>query len=205
VDDLLLHACCGPCSTVAVPAWRAEGLEPVLRFFNPNVQPWWEYEKRLQSLRVFANAAGCRLMVARAAGVSGAAASWAAPWLAVTAAGDAPQPERCAGCVAVRLREAARAARAGGFARFATTLTVSPYQDHALIRRAGEEAGEAEGIEYLHRDLRSHFKLSYAESRRLGLYRQSYCGCVPSKWEARLERLARRRGAAGGVAAEARE
>ena len=184
MNELLLHACCGPCCTVAVPAWRAEGLTPELYFYNPNIQPAGEYERRLVALRSYAASAGCELTVG------------AAPtdeWLTATGGGAAAGAARCAACFELRLREAALTARLRGFTRFATTLAVSPYQDHDLLRRAGEAAAAQAGVEYLHRDLRPLFGRSYDESRRLGLYRQSYCGCVPSKWEAHLDKTARRR------------
>ena len=57
MDGLLLHACCGPCSTVAVPAWRERGLEPLAWFHNPNIQPAAELERRLESMRRFSRAA----------------------------------------------------------------------------------------------------------------------------------------------------
>jgi predicted adenine nucleotide alpha hydrolase (AANH) superfamily ATPase len=185
MDDLFLHACCGPCCTVAVPAWRDEGFEPTLYYYNPNIQPVWEYAKRLAALRTFASSAACELVLG--------ANDHLERWLAVTDNGAARGATRCGACFSLRLDEAARAARARGFTRFATTLTVSPYQDHELIRHAGEAAAAAAGVTYLHLDLRPSFTRSYAESRRLGLYRQSYCGCVPSKWEARLAKIARQR------------
>jgi predicted adenine nucleotide alpha hydrolase (AANH) superfamily ATPase len=99
---------------------------------------------------------------------------------------------RCAACLRLRLREAARHAAQRAVPRFATTLTVSPYQRHDLIRLAGEAAGDEFGVEFLYRDLRPEFRHSYEESRRLGLYRQRYCGCVVSKWQAWEQRLARK-------------
>ncbi len=200
MDDLLLHACCGPCCTVAVPAWRAEGLTPRLFFYNPNIQPACEYERRLAGLRLYAAAAGCEIITADADAGAGAGAG-AGAWVAATASVTADAERRCAACMALRLREAAREARTRGFARFATSLAVSPYQRHDLLRAAGEEAAAEAGVEYLHADLRPFFARTYEESRRLGLYRQAYCGCVPSKWEARLSRLERRRTAAAASGA----
>ena len=86
-----------------------------------------------------------------------------------------------------------QAARALGFSRFSTTLTVSPYQRHDLIVAAGEAAADAHGVDFVYLDARDRFRDSYAESRRLELYRQPYCGCAASKWEAWHERRARRR------------
>jgi predicted adenine nucleotide alpha hydrolase (AANH) superfamily ATPase len=99
----------------------------------------------------------------------------------------------------MRLDAAGAAARALGFSRFSTTLTVSPYQRHDLIVRAGEAAADAHGVDFVYLDVRDRFRDTYAESRRLDLYRQPYCGCTASKWEAwheRRDRRERRRGAA---------
>ena len=90
-----------------------------------------------------------------------------------------------------RLDAAGGAARDLGFTRFSTTLTVSPYQRHDLIVAAGEAAAEAHGVEFVYLDVRDRFRDSYAESRRLELYRQPYCGCAASKWEAWHDRRAR--------------
>lgn len=174
MDELLLHACCGPCSTVGLPAWQAEGLATTLLFYNPNIQPSCEHGRRVAALEEFARLAGVALHVYEGGGV--------ADWL--EAQGRAAEQERCEACLGLRLRETARMAAARGITRFATTLTVSPYQRHDLIRRTGEAAAAAHGVEFLYADLRAHFSRSRQESRRLGLYRQSYCGCVPSKWEA---------------------
>jgi predicted adenine nucleotide alpha hydrolase (AANH) superfamily ATPase len=193
MTDLLLHACCGPCSTVSVPAWRERGVEPVAWFENPNIQPDAELERRRESMLRFSRAAGLELILAEA----GAEASGWAAWrdsLASSAPG-----ERCRVCLGMRMDAAGATARALGFGRFSTTLTVSPYQRHDLIVTAGEAAADAHGVDFVYLDVRDRFRDSYAESRRLELYRQPYCGCVASKWEAwheRRERRDQRRGAA---------
>ena len=80
-----------------------------------------------------------------------------------------------------------------GLRRFSTTLTVSPYQRHDLIVAAGEAAAAAHDVDFVYFDLRASFRESYAESRRFGLYRQPYCGCAASKWEAWEQRRARKK------------
>jgi epoxyqueuosine reductase len=187
MTDLLLHACCGPCSTVAVPAWRDRGVEPVAWFENPSIQPAAELERRRESMRRFSRAAGLELVVPEPAGES---LEWAA-WRDGLA--DAAPDERCAACLGLRLDAAGGAARDLGFTRFSTTLTVSPYQRHDLIVAAGEAAADAHGVDFVYLDVRDRFRDSYAESRRLELYRQPYCGCAASKWEAWHDRRARRR------------
>lgn len=254
--DLLLHVCCGPCSTVAVPAWRERGVEPAGWFHNPNIQPVAELARRADSMRRYAAAAGLRLIEdgglqttspTEATEGGGSQASFRpgliekggaqamavtarrspergadeAPW-AVTARGEAPSgldvsawdawraaqetaaPEqRCASCLRLRLDAAAAAARRLGFARFSTTLSVSPYQRHDLIIAAGDAAAARHGVAFVYLDGRDRFPKSYGESRRLHLYRQPYCGCAASKWERWHERQAarRRRGAARTAAA----
>ena len=187
MDDLLLHVCCGHCSTVAVPAWRERGLEPLAWFHNPNIQPAAEVERRLESMRRFSRATGLELVVETRARQSPAWVEWAG------AIGNVTREERCAACLGLRLREAAAAAADRGLRRFSTTLTVSPYQRHDLIVAAGEAAGVEHRVDFVYLDLRGSFRVSYAESRRLDLYRQPYCGCAASKWEAWEQRWMRRK------------
>lgn len=156
-------------------------------FANPNIQPGAELERRRESLLRYGRAAGLELVLPDDGGEAGAWGAWRET-LAVTAPG-----ERCATCLGLRLDAAAAAARELGFARFSTTLTVSPYQRHDLIVRAGEVAAAAHGVDFIYLDARDRFRESYAESRRLELYRQPYCGCAASKWEAWHDRRARRR------------
>jgi predicted adenine nucleotide alpha hydrolase (AANH) superfamily ATPase len=187
MTDLLLHACCGPCSTVAVPAWRERGVEPVGWFENPNIQPAAELERRRESMLRFSRAAGLDLVLPETGKEAPGWTTWSE---ALTAA--APD-QRCAACLGMRLDAAGAAARELGFSRFSTTLTVSPYQRHDLIVRAGEDAAAAHGVDFVYLDARERFRDSYAESRRLELYRQPYCGCSASKWVAWHERRERRR------------
>jgi len=187
MNDLLLHACCGPCSTVAVPAWRERGVEPVAWFHNPNVQPAAELERRTDSMRRYSRAAGLELVLEPRAGDSVTWDRW------MLCEQSATPDERCASCLRLRLSGAAAAAARLGVPRFSTTLTVSPYQRHDLIERAGAAAADEHGVAFVSLDLRDSFRRSYGESRRLGLYRQPYCGCAASKWEAWHERAARRK------------
>jgi predicted adenine nucleotide alpha hydrolase (AANH) superfamily ATPase len=163
-----------------VPAWRAEGLEPLAFFCNPNIQPAAEYERRLQAAFALAAAVGVRLEVSE---LDVAAAH---PWLARACLSGRPpeSPERCRSCIGARMQATARRCAELGVPRFSTTLSISPYQEHRIIREAGEAAAERQGVEFLYADQRRYYARSREESRRLGLYRQPYCGCVASKWEA---------------------
>ncbi len=190
MDELFLHTCCGPCATVAVPAWRSEGFEPSLWFWNPNIQPDAEHSRRRDSFTRFAAAEKVAIVPSVARPSWARSVGWKL-WTATLL--EMSADERCRRCLRLRLLSAGEAAASAGASRFSTTLSVSPYQRHDLIREYGEEAGARYGVPFVYRDLRTHFRQSYAESRRLGLYRQPYCGCAASKWEAWGERQARRR------------
>ena len=103
-EPLVLHTCCGPCATGSVPAWRAEGLEPLALFCNPNIQPAAEYERRLVAAGQMATALEVRLEVAELA------VDAAHPWLPAACATGSPPPapDRCRSCIGARLRVAAR-------------------------------------------------------------------------------------------------
>jgi hypothetical protein len=187
--DLLLHTCCGPCSAVAVPAWRERRVEPVGWFENPNIQPSSEHDRRRESMLRYARDAGLEMIPAETEEEEAGWTGWREQLMVSSPA------ERCAACLRLRLGAAGAAARALGFTRFSTTLTVSPYQRHDLIAAAGEAAADQHGVDFVYFDVRDRFRDGYAESRRLELYRQPYCGCAASKWDAWHERRARRRSA----------
>ncbi|MHB8834332.1 MAG: epoxyqueuosine reductase QueH [Candidatus Methylomirabilia bacterium] len=178
VGRLLLHVCCAPCAAYPVPALRAlvSGLTGF--FFNPNIQPDDEHARRLDALERFSPALGLDLVIAAAAG----AESWS---LAVAGRGE----DRCRHCYDLRLRATAREARRGGFDAFSTTLLYSIHQKHELVYAVATEVARAEGVPFFYRDLREGWVEGGRSYRESGLYRQRYCGCLPSK----LERDAPRR------------
>jgi hypothetical protein len=95
----------------------------------------------------------------------------------------------------MRLGTAAERARAEGFDAFSTTLLVSPYQKHDWIMHAGEEAADRHKVPFHYRDFRESYVETREISRAMGLYRQSYCGCVFSeeeRYRGRLDKLIRR-------------
>lgn len=176
VGRLLLHVCCAPCAAYPVPALRALVPELTGFFFNPNIQPDDEHAHRLEALERFSPALGLDLVIAAAA----VADAWSA-----AGSGD----ERCRRCYELRLRATAREARRGGFDSFSTTLLYSIHQKHELIRAVATDVARAEGVPFFYRDLREGWIEGGRSYRESGLYRQRYCGCLPSK----LERDAPRR------------
>jgi predicted adenine nucleotide alpha hydrolase (AANH) superfamily ATPase len=115
-------------------------------------------------------------------------------WIAAVAASIGDPAERCRLCFRLRLDRAATATRETGCDAFATTLTVSPYQDGEAIREAGESAAAREGVVYLHEDHRPRYQEAVRRSRELDMYRQNYCGCLLSQIEAEQSRSKKRNG-----------
>lgn len=172
---LLLHSCCGPCST-AVLERLSEHFDVTLHYYNPNIQPAEEYNKRLETQRE----------VCLRLGITVIDEPYDDGEFMAVAAGLESEPEggrRCAECFRLRLQRTAEEARAGGFDYFTTTLTVSPHKNAPLINEIGQQAAEVCGVPFLPSDFkkRDGYKRSIALSAEYGLYRQDYCGCLFSK------------------------
>ncbi len=172
---LLLHSCCAPCSS-AVLEILTRTFDTTVYFYNPNILPEEEYEKRLwwqrYLLRTAPFARDVELIVPDR---DEAAFRAAARGLELEREGGA----RCTECFALRLGRTARAAKEGGFEYFATTLTVSPHKNAQLINAIGLRlAGELQ-VAWLPADFkkRDGYRRSIELSHIYGLYRQSWCGC----------------------------
>ncbi|MCD6288252.1 MAG: epoxyqueuosine reductase QueH, partial [Candidatus Hydrogenedentes bacterium] len=93
------------------------------------------------------------------------------------------EDDRCAICYRMRLERAAEIAVEGGFDAFSTSLLVSPYQKHDLLKEIAETVSADKGIEFMYRDYRDIWKQTYELSREMDMYRQKYCGCIYSEEE----------------------
>lgn len=170
--DTLLHICCAPCSVACIEWLREDGIEPAGFWYNPNIHPFTEYRQRRNTLIDYAKTVGLSLAAEDEYGLR--------PFVRAVC-GDLEH--RCAFCYRCRLEAAARYAAENGFASFTTTLLVSPYQDHELLCRTGEDLGRQYGVEFLPRDFRPRFRAGQQKARELGLYMQKYCGCIFSEEE----------------------
>ena len=94
---------------------------------------------------------------------------------------------RCVKCYEMRLFEAARQAREGGFDSFTSSLFISPYQKHELMQEVAERAAVEYGVTFLYRDFRPYFRAGQERARELGFYMQKYCGCIFSEEERYLK------------------
>lgn len=172
---LLLHICCAPCATYTVQRLGEQGWEVHGYWFNPNIQPYGEHEKRRESLARYAEEIG--LLVIWEAG-------YAMPAFLRAIAGHERYRERCLICYALRLEQTARVAQEHGFDAFTTTLLISPYQDQQALRRIGEKAAQEHGVAFYFENLRRGFVEHHRLAEEHNLYRQRYCGCIYSDWEA---------------------
>ena len=175
---LLLHSCCGPCSSYVLE-YLTRYFEVFLSYYNPNIQPRAEYDLRLENqLCVLGRIPGVTLVPC---GYDGGAYDEAVRGLEDEPEGGA----RCTECFKLRLDFAAREAKRLGCDYFATTLTVSPHKDAQRINAIGEALAGKYGVKWLPGDFkkRDGYKRSIELSREFGLYRQNYCGCLFSKTE----------------------
>ncbi|RPJ15099.1 MAG: hypothetical protein EHM30_09290 [Desulfobacteraceae bacterium] len=168
----LLHICCGPCSIYPVRTMRAEGADVTGFFYNNNIHPYTEFMNRREALAQFAKTAGLEVIFRDDYDLEG--------FLRTMVFREA---NRCAFCYHDRLNETALYAKKAGYDAFTTTLLYSIYQKHDLIKETGESAGKSAGISFLYRDFRKGWREGVDESKRLGLYRQKYCGCIYSEKE----------------------
>jgi len=180
---LLLHSCCGPCSSYVLE-YLSDFFDITVLYYNPNIWPAGEFFKRAETQQqlvsdmAFKNPV--RLVVAE----------YSSEEFDAAARGFESEPEggkRCPKCYALRLEEAARYAREHGFDWFTTTLSVSPHKDAEALNNIGRELEEKYSVKYLYADFkkRNGYKRSIELSKQFGLYRQDYCGCRYSRMSGR--------------------
>lgn len=165
--DILVHACCGPCSTASIERMLEEGWKAVLFFSNSNIFPEQEAEKRYEALLEVARVYNLKVIREHYDHQG---------WLDAVKGHESEREggSRCELCFAYNLREASEKAKQLGFAHFTTTLTVSRFKNSKVIFRVGEVFP---GFEPLDFKKKGGFEKSVALSKELGIYRQHYCGC----------------------------
>lgn len=185
VPRLLLHSCCAPCSSYVLE-YLSEYFSITVFYYNPNIFPAEEYEKRVREQEAFI------LRLPAKHRISFLEGPYEQERFYETAKGFEQEPEggeRCFRCYRLRMLEAAQMARAGGFDYFTTTLSISPLKDAVRLNEIGEKLSREYGVAYLNSDFkkRDGYKRSIELSREYGLYRQDYCGCVYSLRERKRE------------------
>ena len=169
---VLLHTCCGPCAIFPVRELRVDGMTVTGFFYPHNIHPYTECLKRQETLQAFAGRVNLPLICETGYDLEGFIRKVAHR-----------EEDRCTVCYQERLLASARLAKNGAFDCFTTTLLYSRFQKHDTIRQIGESIGRALGVPFLYRDFRAGWRAGVEESKRLGLYRQQYCGCIYSEKE----------------------
>lgn len=170
---LLMHTCCAPCSVYCIESLRNEGIDPNLYWFNPNIHPYMEYKARRDCLIEYSQKIEANLIINENYGLRD---------FCKGVVNDLEN--RCRKyCYPVRLEQTAKYAKENGYTHFTTTLLVSPYQQHEMLRKVAEEMAQKYEVEFLYRDFREGFREGQNKAREMGLYRQKYCGCVFSEEE----------------------
>jgi hypothetical protein len=169
---IFLHICCANCAIYPLERISERGDEVVGYFFNPNIHPYQEYQKRLESMRQYSERVGLKM-------------TYRDEYLLEEFLRNVSQrpEERCQYCYSIRLEATAREAKKNLFDQFSTTLLQSTHQSHQLIKETGERLAKEVGIPFYYEDFRQGWRKGVEVSKEMGLYRQQYCGCIYSEKE----------------------
>lgn len=165
--EILLHICCGPCLIYPFGRLKARGFEIKGFYYNPNLYPCQEYDRRREALEVLSK--DFRL--------EAESPKYQESDFSRAINGKENTPERCVICWSLRLQKTANRAREEAIPFFSTTLLVSPCQDHRRLKQLGGEIAKETGVDFYYEDFRAGFRQAYKEAKTKGLYLQKYCGC----------------------------
>lgn len=170
-QKVLLHICCGICSSSVIERLRKEEFEVTGYFYNPNICPLKEYQKRLQIAKEISKILGFELLEGDYENKN---------WDNLTAGleNEAEGGKRCEACFKMRLEKTYQKAQDLKISFFTTTLTVSPHKNASLINKIGKEISK----DFLTRDFKKKdgFKKTIEFAKKFNFYRQHYCGCLYS-------------------------
>ncbi|MBN1663325.1 MAG: epoxyqueuosine reductase QueH [Deltaproteobacteria bacterium] len=169
---LLLHICCAPCTIYPLGVLKKEGHDLCGLYYNPNIHPYLEYKKRLDTLKAFAEEEGLTLIPQKDYSMENFLRNVVFR-----------EEDRCSYCYYERLNYASHIAKRGKFDAFTTTLLYSKYQKHEMIMAIGNSVAKKRGIPFYYQDFREGWSDGVRISKEMGMYRQPYCGCIYSEKE----------------------
>jgi predicted adenine nucleotide alpha hydrolase (AANH) superfamily ATPase len=171
---ILLHQCCAPCSAYPLERLKQKGEKVFGYFFNPNIHPYTEFKRRLECVQTHNNRVNIPYYIDEGYGLRG-----------FLKAVSVEQQEnlRCLVCYKLRLDAAAEFAKENGFSAMTTTLLYSRRQNHEAVASIGVASAKSFGVDFYYEDFRTGWQAGIALSKELGMYRQSYCGCIFSEEE----------------------
>ncbi len=172
---LLLHSCCGPCSTSVIERLK-DYFDITVLYYNPNIEPKEEYLHRKSE----------QLRVLKELNIKSMDIDYLNEEYHAKITGYESEPEnglRCPICYELRMAKTAKLAKENNFDYFCTTLTVSPHKPSKIINEIGLKLEKEYQIKYLLSDFKKEdgYKRSIELSKEYDLYRQDYCGCLYSR------------------------
>lgn len=184
---LLLHACCAPCSSYVLE-YLSKYFDITIYYYNPNIYPYKEFEKRTIELNRLVNT------METEGKVDVVVENYDYNDFKEAVKGhelDEEGGERCFICYNLRMEKAAIYAKNNGYDYFTTTLSISPYKNALKLNEIGEALEEKYNIKYLYADFKKKngYKRSIELSKKYNLYRQNYCGCTYSKRKPRPRKI----------------
>ena len=183
MKKLLLHSCCGPCSS-GVIGQVANDFEVTIFFYNPNIHPEEEYYKRLEAQQIIVD----KMNSEYGYNVKLVEAPYNPQEFFDVAKGLEQEKEggaRCEKCFYLRLDALSKYAKENGYDIFTTTLSISPHKDFELLNKIGLEMADKYKVDYMCANFKKNdgYLNSIKNSKKYEIYRQNYCGCVYSKIE----------------------
>ena len=168
-NKILMHICCAPCSIKPIRILKSEGYIVDGLFFNPNIHPFQEFEKRKIALQNFQEIEDINIAYFDHIDEK----SWENY--------DIDDESRCNSCYIMRLEHLFAYAKDKGYNIVTTSLLVSPYQKHDMIKTIAGKLSQRYNIQFLYRDFRDKYREGMQIARELKLYTQKYCGCIISR------------------------
>jgi predicted adenine nucleotide alpha hydrolase (AANH) superfamily ATPase len=174
---ILLHICCAPCTVYTAANLSTSGHQVRGFFYNPNIHPYQEFARRMATLEDYA--AKIRLPII-----------WDRNYHLEEFLRTIVfrEQDRCRFCYYLRLKATAQVAKGGKFDAFTSTLLYSKFQNHEVIRELGQQVVQEVGVPFYYVDFRKGWATGNAQSKKLGLYKQQYCGCIFSERDRFLPR-----------------
>ncbi len=169
---LLLHICCAPCSAACIKVLREENIDIVGYWYNPNIHPFKEYDNRLKALKEYSKMINLNVIYDDFYGLD----EFVKNTVNII-------DNRCGYCYLSRMERVVKYAHDNGYDAFSSTLFISPYQKHDLLKSICENLSKKYNIQFLYRDFRPYYELGREMFRETGLYMQKYCGCIFSERE----------------------
>lgn len=181
IPSLLLHSCCAPCSSYVIE-YLSNYFNITVYYYNPNIYPLEEYEKRKKEQKEFIN----KFKTKNKVNIIDSDYNYE-DFLKIAESLE-KEPEggnRCSACYILRLENTCLKAKNLNYDYFTTTLTISPYKNSEKINRIGQELENKYQVKYLYSDFKKKegYKRSIELAKKYNLYRQNYCGCIFSKNE----------------------